>query len=146
MRPTDVKVDKITKVLSSNDVGATGAHQAGMHIPKDPRILNFFPKLDPKINNPRSHMLFKDESGQKWMLAFIYYNNVLFGGTRNEYRLTRLTKYIRENRLVAGDEIVLSRREFGDFMISIRRAATVVKAGVARNVLKLGSGWKVVNI
>lgn len=141
-----MKVTQITKTLSANDVGATGGHQAGMLIPKDPRILSFFPKLDPTTNNPRSHLVFEDDAAQKWTLAFIYYNNGLFGGTRNEYRLTRLTKFIRENGLVTGDEIVLSRKEGGSLVISIRRASTVAAAESGRLVLKLGSGWKVVNL
>ena len=33
----------ISKILSANDIGATGGHQAGILIPKDPRILGFFP-------------------------------------------------------------------------------------------------------
>ncbi|MEO7067399.1 MAG: EcoRII N-terminal effector-binding domain-containing protein [Rhodanobacter sp.] len=141
-----MKAAQITKTLSANDVGATGGHQAGMLIPKDPRILSFFPKLDPTDANPRSHLVFEDEVSQKWTLAFIYYNNRLFGGTRNEYRLTHLTRFIRQNGLVTGDEIVLSRKEDGSLMISIRRASTVAAVESGRLVLKLGSGWKVVNI
>ena len=36
----------ISKELSANDTGATGGHQSGMVIPKDPQILSFFPPLD----------------------------------------------------------------------------------------------------
>lgn len=140
-----MKADQISKTLSANDVGSTGGHQAGMLIPKDPRILSFFPKLDPQTKNPRSHLVFEDDAGQKWTLAFIYYNNRLFGGTRNEFRLTHLTKFIRENGLVEGDEIVLSRRENGGLAIKVRRASAVAAEESGRLVLKLGSGWKVVN-
>lgn len=146
LRIPDMKVAQITKTLSANDVGSTGAHQAGMLVPKDPRILDFFPKLDSETKNPRSHLVFEDDAGQKWTLAFIYYNNRLFGGTRNEFRLTHLTKFIRENGLVAGDEIALSRREGVGLFISIRRASTVVATESGRRVLKLGSGWKVVDL
>ncbi len=45
-RPT-----RITKVLSANDTGETGGHQAGMLVPKEGRILAFFPSLDPSEKN-----------------------------------------------------------------------------------------------
>src|ERR1700743_3002140 len=99
----------ITKVLSANDTGDTGGHQAGILIPKDPKLLGFFPKLDPASPNPRVILYFVDGSGERWEFAFIYYNNRLFGGTRNEYRLTRMTRYMRENGLVPGDQVTLSR-------------------------------------
>src|SRR5690606_27605583 len=97
----------ISKVLSSNDVGLTGAHQAGILVPKKDEILAFFPSLNKMQRNPRVVLSFKDGSGNVWEFAFIYYNNRLFGGTRNEYRLTRMTKYIISNDLKPGDEIVL---------------------------------------
>ncbi len=84
---------KIVKVLSANDTGETGGHQAGILVPKDPALLSFFPKLDPTLYNPRVHLRFLDDAGTFWEFAFIYYNNALFDGTRNEYRLTRMTKY-----------------------------------------------------
>jgi hypothetical protein len=43
----------ISKVLSANDTGDTGGHQAGILVPKDPDILAFFPKLDANRRNPR---------------------------------------------------------------------------------------------
>ena len=101
----------ITKILSANDTGETGGHQAGLLIPKKQELLRFFPKLDSSTLNPRVHLQFADQSGQNWEFAFIYYNNKHFGGTRNEYRLTRMTKYIRQEGLVASDEVHLHRDE-----------------------------------
>ena len=92
----------ISKTLSPNDVGDTGAHQAGMHIPKQEEILSFFPALDTATKNPRCIMRFVDDAGSIWKFAFIYYNNKFFGGTRNEYRLTRMTPFINEHQLRAG--------------------------------------------
>ena len=89
----------ITKELSRNDTGETGGHQAGMLIPRDPEILLFFPKLDPKEYNPRHRLVFRDPLGSKWTFSFIYYNNRFFGGTRNEYRLTCMTPFIRAHNL-----------------------------------------------
>ena len=82
-RPT-----RITKVLSANDVGDTGAHQAGMLVPKEVAVLAFFPALNPREKNPRCSLNFRDDWQDRWTFAFIYYNNRFFGGTRNEYRLT----------------------------------------------------------
>lgn len=137
-------MQSISKTLSANDTGETGGHQAGILIPKDPGLLDFFPSLDPAERNPRAHLMFEDDDGRTWELAFIYYNNSLFGGTRNEYRLTRLTKYIREAALVPGDEIQLSHRD-GRWLISYSRAGLATGSDV-QPVLKLGSGWKVVSI
>jgi hypothetical protein len=133
--------DAIAKVLSANDTGETGAHQAGILVPKDPEILGFFPKLPAEVKNPRLHLYFQDEEGVQWEFAFIYYNNKLFGGTRNEYRLTRMTPYFNGNGLKAGDLLRLERKAGGVRTIRYERShAPEEKDGV----LKLGSGWKVV--
>lgn len=139
---------RITKVLSANDTGDTGGHQAGMLVPKDPRILAFFPFLNPREHNPRCHLIFEDESGEKWELAFIYYNNRFFGGTRNEYRLTRMTRFIRERGLESGDEVSLERSPSGILKITTRRSGAAVTELLHSEqfVLKLGSGWKIVEL
>lgn len=116
MRP-----QSISKLLSLNDTGENGSHQAGMLIPKGGDILEFFPALDSSIKNPRSVLVFEDESHQHWKFNFIYYNNRLFGGTRNEYRLTEMTKFIRQHDLHAGDTIILSRKVDGCLTISCQR-------------------------
>ena len=138
----------ITKILSTNDSGASGGHQAGILIPRKQRILSFFPSLDASRLNPRVLLRFKDSSGYFWEFAFIYYNNRFFGGTRNEYRLTRMTKYIREAGLVAGDEVLMHRNTNGQYSISYRRAIepTASRDEAGRVVLTLGSGWRVVAI
>ncbi len=132
----------ISKILSANDIGATGGHQAGILIPKDPRILGFFPTLDERDYNPRCHLVFRDDGAGKWEFAFIYYNNALFSGTRNEYRLTRMTKYIRDAGLEIGDEVILKHDKAGIYHVGYRRKnqPTLTETGV----LKLGSGWRVI--
>ena len=139
---------QISKVLSRNDTGETGGHQAGLLIPKTEHILSFFPPLEKYKLNPRHHIQFVDDSGRYWDFAFIYYNNGLFGGTRNEYRLTRMTKYFRENGLKLGDEIILNRDSKGRFSVSYQRSKEkpefINLAG--KNVIKLGSNWKVIKI
>lgn len=134
----------ISKIMSANDTGETGAHQAGILVPKEPDLLSFFPKLDPAKYNPRALLRFVDESGKPWDFAFIYYNNRLFGGTRNEYRLTRMTKYIRESALAVGDEIILAREDDGGYSVSFRRKRSVHVAD--GNILQLSSGWRIINI
>jgi len=133
----------ISKELSRNDTGETGGHQAGILVPKDSSILRFFPSLDSTQYNPRHEIAFHDTSANKWVFAFIYYNNRAFGGTRNEYRLTRMTSYMRSNNLLAGDVLILSRDEDSRYNIDYRRRSDDVKN---EDRLVLGSGWKVIRV
>jgi len=135
--------DRIAKILSANDTGETGGHQAGILVPREPDVLAFFPKLDARSYNPRCHLMFLDDGGTFWEFAFIYYNNKFFDGTRNEYRLTRMTRYIREAGLVVGDEVILAR-EGERYRVSHRRRQQVERA--AGGVLRLGTGWRVVQL
>lgn len=134
----------IVKLLSANDAGKTGGHQAGILVPRAEELLSFFPKLNREERNPRAHIQFTDQSGDGWEFAFIYYNNRFFGGTRNEYRLTRMTRYIRESGLVPGDEILLTRSETGDYSVGFRRQR--VEAPKVRNIVKLTGGWRIIEI
>ena len=134
----------ISKTLSANDVGDTGAHQAGMHIPKQEEILSFFPALDTATKNPRCIMNFVDDADSTWKFAFIYYNNKFFGGTRNEYRLTRMTPFINEHQLRAGDQIFLVHLDNGEWRIRLKRYRRSARAD--DGVLRLGSNWKVISI
>jgi hypothetical protein len=95
----------IEKILSANDTGETGGHQAGICVPKAENILSFFPPLNPELKNPRQVLDIKDDAGTFWSFNFIYYNNRFFGGTRNEYRLTGMTAFFREFNLKDGDKI-----------------------------------------
>jgi hypothetical protein len=144
MRDFQRKRHAISKVLSANDTGETGAHQAGMLVPKDSRILSFFPSLDSSKLNPRHHLIFYDEASERWEFAFIYYNNAYFGGTRNEYRLTRMTPFIRMNGLRCGDELILEKTEEGRRIVRYRRERHPVRT--SEGVLRLGSQWKVIEI
>ncbi len=132
----------ITKILSKNDTGETGAHQAGILVPKPTEILSFFPELNASLKNPRHNITFIDGSGSRWQFSFIYYNNKFFGGTRNEYRLTRMTPFIKSHNLVSGDALTLEHNGEGEYHISY------VRDNEAHNgdVLHLGTSWKVINI
>ena len=133
----------ISKMLSANDTGETGGHQAGIHVPKERRLLAFFPSLDPSILNPRCHLFFEEKNGQRWEFAFIYYNNRFFGGTRNEYRLTRMTKYMVKYDLKTGDKIVLDRLAEDQYRVRYERKDQPERKD---GVLKLGAGWRIIDI
>ena len=115
---------QISKTLSANDLGMTGGHQGGMHVPKDGSVLPFFPVLDQVSHNPRMPMVVRDvRTGTMWTFQFIYYNNSQIGGTRNEYRLTHMTKFLRQSHAVPGDELLLTREADGSVTIGIRPAS-----------------------
>ena len=142
----------ITKVLSMNDSGETGGHQAGILVPKGGDILKFFPDLGNEEKNPRVSLYFTDSSGKEWKFNFIYYNNKFFDkkGTRNEYRLTGMTAFFRENGLKAGDTIALIHKDDGTEAIEYRRSIQpdlkIVSTvdGKEKKRLVLGSNWRVV--
>jgi hypothetical protein len=132
----------ISKILSANDTSETGAHQAGILVPKKPEILSFFPTLRTSEKNPRVMLRFTDMAGTHWDFAFIYYNNRLFGGTRNEYRLTHMTGFLTRYGLKAGDTVSFRRSVDGARSIGYTRRGT----RVAERHLRLGSRWKVISI
>ncbi len=82
----------IVKRLSGNDTGLNGSHQVGVYYPKD-----FFDKAFPEIRttereNPDTSIsvcYFPNDDTVIRDLRVIYYNNKFFGGTRNEFRITR---------------------------------------------------------
>ncbi len=98
-------------------------------------------------------MYFSDESGRVWKLNFIYYNNKFFDerGTRNEYRLTGMTAYFRENSLKAGDSITLTHLDDEHDIIRYQRnhtpeiQVTTDENGKQKKKLVLGSGWRVID-
>lgn len=136
---------QITKILSANDVGETGGHQAGILVPKDLEILSFFPSLNSKEKNPRVTLVFRERDGiTRWDFNFIYYNNRFFGGTRNEYRLTCMTQYLRARNAKIGDQVVLSKCLESGLTVDVKRSN--VPAMRQDDVLVLSGGWKVIKI
>lgn len=137
---------EIRKVLSANDVGETGAHQAGILVPKAEQILAFFPDLDPSVKNPRVTLAMREKSDStRWDFNFIYYNNRLFGGTRNEYRLTCMTQYLRSINARVGDELVFSVDENSSYVLDLVRASRSTALVNEDGVLVLSGGWTVIN-
>jgi len=135
-------VSAISKVLSANDVGLTGTHQAGILIPKRGAVLEFFPLLRGDQLNPRQEMHFTDNDGRLWKFVFVYYNNCRFAGTRDEYRLTCMTQFIRTNCLQPGDSILLSKNN-GGYRVAFQKTPL---GAPQTGLLKLGSRWRIVGI
>ena len=77
------------KRLSGNDTLANDAHQAGPYIPRNV-LFQIFPSLDnPKKKNPDIRFRISvDSHGDTRTVRAMWYNNRLFGGTRNETRIT----------------------------------------------------------
>lgn len=90
--------ESYAKVLTANDAGETGGHQGGICVPRNNRgLLDFFPKLDPGIVNPDAWIECIDPDGESWSMRYIYYNGKLHDtSTRNEYRITYMTKFFRK--------------------------------------------------
>jgi hypothetical protein len=125
-------IKSATKILSDNDVGATNSHQAGFLIPKSLVENGLFDALPDTLLNPRLRLKFVDHKNQSiHYFNFIFYNNRLFGGTRHEFRLTGMTKWIKENGLRRGDSIEISRVSPYEYSVTVqkekRRAQTLSK-------------------
>jgi hypothetical protein len=136
---------EIRKRVSPNDLGETGSHQAGVLVPKRAEILDFFPRLDHSIKNPRTVLLMTEEAtGGRWKFNYIYYNGKLFGGTRNEYRLTGMTGFLRIANVRVGDEIVFSKNRNAGFQIGVERSGSAVRDSTDDDVLVLSGGWKII--
>lgn len=85
----------LCKFVSRNDAGATGAHQAGLYIPKNSiRLLFDVPGV--KGENKEDIGTIRWHNGQTAECRLKYYGT----NTRNEYRITRLGRAFREGELV----------------------------------------------
>ena len=112
------------KILTKNDVGETGGHQAGITVPKaDLELISFFPFLNPEEFNPDSWLYCTDADSEVWKMRYIYYNGKSFEppkNTRNEYRITHMTKFFSKWGAKTGDHIVLTKgSKENAFQISI---------------------------
>lgn len=135
------------KTLSANDIGSNGSHQAGILIPKAEKdLLAILPKLDSSIKNPDSWIKCIDETENHFRFRFVYYNNRFHdeNGTRNEYRLTYMTAYLRNSKAEVGDLFEISKSENQDFFsISVIRSKSILpeKQDFPTNRIKL-KGWR----
>lgn len=129
----------IEKILSANDLAETGSHQAGILIPKKVQMIAYFPELPNNEKNPRCVISFMDESDIEWCFTYIYYNNKLFGGTRDEYRLTGMTRYLRSCQAEPGDAVSFGWVGAGVRAIRFRRRGGVRGAEDGR--IHLSGSW-----
>jgi len=141
------------KVLSPNDVGVTGSHQAGLLVPKNIARLSYFPALDISMLNPRKKLAFYDVVRDEFIsLNFIFYNNKDLGlGTRSEYRLTGASKWFDQHHASVSDEIefgYISKRQLAiNFVQSDHpERHTVIEKdlGEMPRVIQLSGSWRVI--
>ena len=98
-------MNPVRKKISRNDLNLTGGHQSGIVVPK--AAVDLFPKLEESTENPRLKLVIEDQEGRRSSAVYIHYNNrVTGGGTRDEYRLTRMGDWFSANKPRAGDWIV----------------------------------------
>ena len=135
-------IQTFKKTLSANDTGESGGHQAGILVPKgDAELRAFLPDLGNVEKNPRAWIECTDPDGRTWDFCFIYYNNKYHDprGTRDEYRITHMTKFLRSFGATEGDDAVISGvAGSGSYSISIEKPA-VAETTTTRVVLK---GWR----
>lgn len=134
------------KTLTANDVGKSGGHQAGIHIPKSQTdLIRMLPALDAGVKNPDAWLECIDDDGRRWKFRYIYYNNSLHdpGGTRDEYRITHMTNFFRVIGGSPGDQLHLTgEKGISTYRISVvkRHAAPSADAGTIRL-----QGWRKVH-
>lgn len=108
------------KRLSENDVGETNSHQAGFLVPKEFVKNGLFEELTTGTLNPRLKLRIVDLSDEsEFYASYIFYNNRFFGGTRYEYRLTGLTRWMKNQGLKSGDILKITRTARHDYSVDI---------------------------
>lgn len=129
----------LQKTLTPNDVGATGSHQAGIHVPHG--LTWFFPTLDSQRLNPGAWLEIAGEAGTyRW--RWIHYNNgVVSDGTRDEYRLTRTRSFLRDHSAREGDTLELVHRDGHAYRATTRPRP---QAGVL--ILSSAGAWRSVTV
>ena len=109
----------VSKRLTKNDLGITGGHQGGICVPFEIARLGFFPVLDSKQYNPRAEVEM-EYNGRMFHFKYIHYNSRLHNaGTRNEYRLSGMTRFFKENNCTEGDWLEFSLND-GMYSIDIK--------------------------
>lgn len=98
---------KLKKRLSWNDCGLGRGHQSGVLIPKESGRLLFGGDLK-HIRNPKLTIHLSPYGVGSPLPAIVtYYNSSHFGGTRNEYRMTRIAAFLKSVEAQEGDNVVL---------------------------------------
>ena len=92
------------KFLSANDLGLTGAHQAGMYLTKDCWSL-FFDRPGRSGENRKQDVRIRFDGGYEAEASAYWYG----GGSRSEYRLTKLGFFRNREESFLGSLFVLAR-------------------------------------
>lgn len=83
------------KKITPNDLGLTGSHQSGWHVPKEAAISGIFPRLSQNTYNPEVTLDVQVVGVGLRRLRYIWYNNLFHASKRagrtsrgrNEYRI-----------------------------------------------------------
>jgi hypothetical protein len=130
----------LQKTLTENDVGLTGSHQAGVHVPHG--LAGFFPQLDEGTHNPSTWVTVSDDTDHVWQWRWIYYNGRVLGlGTRNEYRATHTVAFLRQEGARAGDILELRRTGTDKYRATVRSRA---QSGIL--VLSTAGTWRSIRL
>jgi hypothetical protein len=119
---------ELIKALTSNDVGSTGGHQSGVVIPKNVARGEFFPLLNAEEINPRIILdAFAPDIGRSLRLNYIYYNGKLHNtSTRNEFRLTGISPFLKEAGAQEGDNLILIKARSFRYLIKIETCTSQI--------------------
>jgi hypothetical protein len=134
---------KIAKTLTPNDLGLTGGHQAGLHIPKNSPLLDFLPRDQRLIENPRVAVTLVDlDSGHSCCAKLIFYNNALRGGTRDEYRMTGTTAFLRKLGAAVGDELIFDLGSKQGLKVQLVKGVDAGASNQIESHIKLNGKWR----
>ncbi len=94
-------------------------------------------------------MPFTEElSGESIALNFIHYNGLVFGtSTRNEYRLTGLTRFLRDRSADVGDALNFSKSADGRYWIRLIKSdgqPVETEMSDADDMIQLSGTWKTI--
>ena len=138
-RPQPGERVRIQKLLSRNDVGATGSHQSGIAIPKT--VARLFPALDETLLNPDTQLFLETENAVATVGRYVHYNNrVVSDGTRDEYRITRMGSLLTDLGAKVGDVLEFEALASNRFRLQLLGARPVYQEGAI--VIELSRGWR----
>lgn len=132
---------ELVKTLSSNDVGSTGGHQSGVVIPIKIATGEFFPELDAGVINPRVQLdALVEVTGKNFRMNFIYYNGKLHGtSTRNEFRLTGISTFLKDFAAQEGDRLVITKAGDLRYRLKVEPSSALYTEGEI--VVTLSKDW-----
>lgn len=110
-------------------------------------LLDFLPRLNPGELNPSAWIECETTDGSVLLLRYVYYNNRkhVRTGTRDEYRITHLTKFLRDAGAKEGDVFEISLLDGpGRYRIQVIRASEAEPEAEEDEPvrIKLTTGWR----